>query len=266
MSKCRFSIITVCYNAERYIKETIQSVAAQTYKDYEYIVVDGCSSDATVEIARKNTRHLENVHFIIEPDEGIYDAMNKGINLASGEYLLFLNAGDKLENNDVLRKTDSFIRNNKGDIYYGNVVQELLDGATANRVYNWVCSKKLYFLCGDVICHQAVFAAADLLKERKFALSFKVCADKEWLLYQIKHKRKFLPMHFTVSYVPTEGFSARHVDIFEKETYLCLRKYCKEGLWIYQIVCGIKRNERMKGIVRKIGNILFFRKKNEDGT
>ena len=192
--------------------------------------------------------------------------MNKGVSLASGEYLLFLNAGDKLENSDVLEKTDSFIQKNNGDIYYGNVIQELPGGATVKRIYSCVCSKKLYFLCGDVICHQAVFAAANLLKERKFDPSFKVCADKEWLLYQIKQKRKFLPMHFTVSYVPTEGFSVRHVDIFEKETYRCLREYCKEGLWIYQIVCGIKRNERMKSIVRKIGNILFFRKKNENGT
>ena len=69
MPKYRFSIITVCYNAEKYIEETIQSVAEQTYKDYEYIVVDGYSTDTTVEIVRENTRDLENAHYIIEPDE-----------------------------------------------------------------------------------------------------------------------------------------------------------------------------------------------------
>lgn len=260
MPKCRFSIITVCYNAEKQIKETIQSVAEQTYKDYEYIVVDGCSTDTTVEIVRRNTRCIEKVRILVESDTGIYDAMNKGICLASGQYILFLNAGDRLADSKVLSKTSHFMQKNKGDIYYGNVVQELPDGLKANRVYSGICSKKIYFLCGDVICHQAIFADTNILKERNFDTSFKVCADKEWLLYQIGQKRRFLPMHFTVSYVPTEGFSAKHVDIFERETFCCLREYCKESLWIYKIVCAIKRNERMKSVIRKIGSILFFRK------
>jgi len=265
MNRYRFSIITVCYNEENSIKETMQSVIDQTYKNYEYIIIDGCSTDTTVKIIGSTIGQLNNIRFFTEPDKGIYDAMNKGINLAQGEYFLFLNSGDKLVNKFVLEHVDRFIQKNKSDIYFGNVIQRLTNGKEVYRVYNKFCSKKIYFLSGDVICHQAVFAASYTLKERGFNISLKVCADKEWMLYQIEQGRKFAPMKFAVSYVLEEGFSLKHIEVFEDETLYCLNQYCNKFLWIYYIICWMKQNEKIKYVIRRLGKFLFIRRKNENG-
>lgn len=96
----KFSIITVTYNAAKVLEDTIQSIVTQTYKNLEYIIVDGGSTDETLDIIHKYQEHITTV--ISEPDQGLYDAMNKGIKLATGDYLCFLNAGDSLHEDDTL--------------------------------------------------------------------------------------------------------------------------------------------------------------------
>lgn len=100
----KISVITVCYNAEKEIEETIRSTLNQTYKDFEYIIVDGASQDRTKEVISRVLKEYDtsNVRVISEPDKGIYDAMNKGIKASSGEWLCMMNAGDKFTNKDVL--------------------------------------------------------------------------------------------------------------------------------------------------------------------
>ena len=88
----KFSIITVTYNAEKVLEDTIQSIVTQSYKNVEYIIVDGGSTDGTLSIVNKYKEHIHTI--VSEPDKGLYDAMNKGIKLATGDYLCFLNAGD----------------------------------------------------------------------------------------------------------------------------------------------------------------------------
>ena len=96
----KFSIITVTYNAEKVLEDTIQSVISQTYHHIEYIIVDGASKDGTLSIIN---RYRSRIHTVVsEPDKGLYDAMNKGIALASGDYLCFLNAGDCFHEDDTL--------------------------------------------------------------------------------------------------------------------------------------------------------------------
>ena len=90
----KFSIITVTYNAAKVLEDTIQSIVTQTYKNLEYIIVDGGSTDETLDIIHKYQEHITTV--ISEPDQGLYDAMNKGIKLATGDYLCFLNAGTRM--------------------------------------------------------------------------------------------------------------------------------------------------------------------------
>ena len=97
----KFSIITVTYNAGAVLEDTIQSVITQTYKNVEYIIVDGGSKDRTLQIIEQYKEHIHTV--ISEPDKGLYDAMNKGIKLATGDYLCFLNAGDELHEDDTLQ-------------------------------------------------------------------------------------------------------------------------------------------------------------------
>ena len=117
----KISIITVCYNSEETISDTIQSVLSQDYKDVEYIIVDGKSTDRTLEIIQSIKSRIK---LISEKDQGIYDAMNKGINIASGDVIGILNADDVYKNSQVLTKVmDAFKANVSivyGDIEYVN--------------------------------------------------------------------------------------------------------------------------------------------------
>lgn len=113
----KISIVTVCFNAESIIEETIKSVISQTYKDIEYIIIDGNSTDSTMSIIKK---YADKIHKIIsEPDKGIYDAMNKGISLASGTYINFMNAGDTFSSPDAVENVVSQIAE-ESDIVYGD--------------------------------------------------------------------------------------------------------------------------------------------------
>ena len=100
MEPIKISVITVAYNASRYIETTILSVINQTYSNIEYIIIDGGSTDGTVDIIKKYSNKIS--YWISEPDKGIYDAMNKGINKATGEWINFMNAGDTFHNPDTL--------------------------------------------------------------------------------------------------------------------------------------------------------------------
>ena len=117
----KFSIITVTYNAGAVLEDTIQSVITQTYKNVEYIIVDGGSKDRTLQIIEQYKEHIHTV--ISEPDKGLYDAMNKGIALASGDYLCFLNAGDCFHEDDTLQQMVHSI--------HGSVLPDVIYGETA---------------------------------------------------------------------------------------------------------------------------------------
>ena len=114
----KFSVITVTYNAEKVLEDTIQSVIAQTYHHVEYIIVDGASKDGTLSII---DRYRPRIHTVVsEPDKGLYDAINKGIALASGDYLCFLNAGDCFHEDDTLQQMVHTINGNElPDVLYG---------------------------------------------------------------------------------------------------------------------------------------------------
>lgn len=148
----KVSVITVCRNAENVIEKTISSVVEQTYENIEYIIVDGASQDKTLEIV---TRYAEkgNIKYITEPDRGIYDAMNKGIRMSTGDYLEFLNAGDALINHNVIEKVVDEITKCQADIVYGNILYHYSDGSERTRVYGQFCSTLFYYLLGLSLIH-----------------------------------------------------------------------------------------------------------------
>src|ERR1043166_6204978 len=116
----KISIITVCYNSERYIKDAIDSVLHQTYKDIEYIIVDGASKDKTVEIIKSYGNRI--TKFVSEPDKGIYDAMNKGLKMASGDYLGILNSDDFYIDNNVIENVVNELKQNKTDSLFADLI------------------------------------------------------------------------------------------------------------------------------------------------
>ena len=114
----QLSIITINYNNGDGLQRTIESVIKQNFKSYEYIVIDGGSTDKSIDVIKRNKNHIN--YWISEPDTGIYNAMNKGIRKATGEYLIMINSGDVLVNEDVLDTV--FKKNNNSDIIYGDVL------------------------------------------------------------------------------------------------------------------------------------------------
>ncbi len=117
----KITIVTVCYNSEKTISKTIESVIGQTYRDIEYIIIDGASKDRTVEIVNKY-REKHNIVLVSEPDTGLYDAMNKAIVIANGKYILFMNSGDIFADEHVVQKMSTYLESEE-DIIYGNVIR-----------------------------------------------------------------------------------------------------------------------------------------------
>lgn len=183
MNEYKISIITVCYNAERFIIPTIKSVVNQSFRSFEYLIIDGQSGDATVEHIRGFQKEFP-MRLISEPDNGVYDAMNKGLRHAKGEYVLFLNSGDELSSPDTLAKI--FSQNKDADLYYGetNIIDETRkiigtrSGLTSRKLPK-VLSKKS-FLSGQVVSHQSFIPKRSLCPG--FNLKYSCSADIDWMI------------------------------------------------------------------------------------
>ena len=173
----KISIVTVTYNCENVVEETIKSVIEQTYEDVEYIIVDGNSNDATVDIIKRYDRNI--TKWISEPDKGIFDAMNKALEYVTGDYVIFVNAGDRFVNNHVLNDVfegESFDADLVcGDVYIQNELGYLL--RKANPIYKYNPSSDELVFKSQGICHQSLFTKVSILKNVKFDLRFPLGAD-----------------------------------------------------------------------------------------
>lgn len=196
----KISIVTVCYNSINTIEETILSVLNQTYQDIEYIIIDGGSTDGTVDIIKKYANRL--AYWVSEPDKGIYDAMNKGIAAATGDYINFMNSGDMFASNDVLSSFKNYVSDDI-EIIYGDVKlsyrgKELI--------------RKPLPLCQIIsmvpFCHQSTFVKTTELKRRPFNTEYCITADYDFFYNSYKDKKKFqyIPLIVAV-YNATNGVS-----------------------------------------------------------
>ena len=174
----KFSIITVCRNSEGVLHKAMESLSTQLYKDYEWVVIDGASTDGTLKIVESFTSAPLLV--VSEPDQGIYDAMNKGVAKARGDYVFFLNSDDALYDEKVLQDvSDSLDRNPAVDLVYGSVVNVRADGDWL-RDFGHVDK---YNIIEDGICHQAIFARRRLFTDvGLFDPRFKLNADYDWII------------------------------------------------------------------------------------
>ncbi len=176
MSGKKISIITITLNAERYIEQTITSVVNQTYSNREYIIVDGGSTDGTLGIIKKYESEIDN--WISEPDNGIADAMNKGIDLATGDYILFLHSDDYLVNSSVLERASEYL-GDRFDIFFFQVLHDIngQNQVSSNRSLGWLTNFKM----GS--CHQGQLCSRKLFQRiGKFDTSFKIDMDYDLIL------------------------------------------------------------------------------------
>lgn len=200
----KVSIITVTYNAVSFVEETILSVLGQDFHDYEYLVVDGGSTDGTLEILKKYEGWL---HFISEPDKGIYDAMNKGIARSTGEWLYFLNAGDAFYSPGVLGEifTEANVQNNL--LIYGDVRTRNHPTGVERTIGHAVDISSFYYRVG--LCHQAAFTHRSAFD--KFGnyngKDFPILADQEWFVRFFQGNSPSIYLHRTIAYYEVVGES-----------------------------------------------------------
>lgn len=195
-----FSIVTVTYNAESAINRTVESVFAQTYSNIEHLIIDGASSDKTLSMVNEYVQRSQVAHnkheikVISEPDKGLYDAMNKGIRMATGDYLIFLNAGDTFPSECALEDIAK-------SVVKEGVLPGVLYGDTdiVDKEGVFLCHRRLSppktltwrsFKRGMLVCHQAFYARTDLAKNNFYNLDYRYSADVDWCIRVMKEAEK----------------------------------------------------------------------------
>lgn len=201
----KFTVITIAYNEEKTIADTVKSVLAQDYPRLEYLILDGNSSDNTVGIAEELTGGSgRDVKIYSESDFGIYNAMNRGIVRASGDYVIFMNGGDSFCNNKILSDIEKSISQNGVAIYYGQAC--LLRRGRMAGINN---TKHNRLLKGNMPIHQSIAAPLPLLKKYYFNEKYKIRADYDWILRCYRDRVKFIDLNFPVCKYDCSGISAR---------------------------------------------------------
>lgn len=205
----KITVVTICYNAEKCIKETIQSVLGQSYTDFEYLIIDGNSIDNTVGIIKEFDD--KRIVLVSEKDKGIYDAMNKGIRLSSGEYIIFMNSGDVFADSKVLEDISSEL---KADVVFGNALIKKQEGTVREKYSDKKFRLFIMFLSGYMINHQTIFTKTELLKKYMFDLSYKICADRALYAKLLKNKSSFKRIdRDIVKYDGIEGISSKRENL-----------------------------------------------------
>ncbi|MEO8253826.1 MAG: glycosyltransferase family 2 protein, partial [Flavobacterium sp.] len=209
----KISIITVVYNDGQNISRTIESVVNQSYSNIEYVIIDGCSTDSTVEEINKYRSKID--VFISEKDKGIYDAMNKGIHLCSGDWLLFLNSGDFFHSNDILDLMSRYIeQSNNSDIIYGDfkVLSEGVKFSFVNKATNVNRIKK-----DMIFSHQACLIKGSLHQKFIYDLTYTICADYDFLLKSYLDGAKFYKVPEVIATVSNGGLSdMNRINVFKE--------------------------------------------------
>jgi len=226
----KVSIITVVYNSELLIAETIRSVVNQTYENIQYIVIDGASSDNTLDIINKYKSDIDII--ISEPDKGLYDAMNKGLKLASGDYVWFINSGDHIHTPNTVEQMMSK-NTNDADIIFGEVMmvddQRKQLGTRSEtthqklpKVLTW---KSLKY--GMVVCHQAFIPKRAITKPYIYD---NLSADIDWVIQCLKQSKSNLHTHQVLADFLIGGVSKKR----HKESLWGRYHILKKHLYLHQ--------------------------------
>lgn len=224
----KITIITVVYNAVATIEQTIQSVIGQTYPNIEYIVIDGASTDGTIDIIKKYQDKI--TLWVSEPDNGIYDAMNKGLKRAKGDFVYFLGGDDLLYSNSVLNNISNRLID-KNKIYYGNVIFK-----TRNIIYDGKFSSLK--IATRNISHQSIFYPRGIFDGYCFDTKYKIFADYELNLKLYGNSSySFVYIPITVALFNDEGSSGSNVldSCFERDRIEIIKNNFPFWIYLYRI-------------------------------
>jgi len=235
----KFSVVTCTYNAEAVLQRTLDSVMKQTYCNLEHLIIDGVSKDKTLALV-KAYQHKndvgESAHDIVvfsEPDKGLYDAMNKGIDRATGDYLIFLNAGDVFPSAETLEFVEGCVGEGETlpGVLYGDTDIVNMEGRFLRhrRLSPPVRLSWRSFKWGMLVCHQSFYARTDIAKQIHYNLEYRYSADVDWCIRIMKEaKRRHLPLR-NVNAVITNyldgGMSIQNHRASLKERFQVMRSH-----------------------------------------
>lgn len=228
------SIITITYNAERFLERTMKSVLRQHSKDYEYIIVDGASADGTIDLVRRYEPLFEGrLCYQSEPDNGLYDAMNKGIRRAKGDFVWFINAGDEIYDADTLSHILA-VAEPTVDIVYGKAAIVNNEGVKVSEYHKTTPAvlTKDSFLNGLVVCHQAILVRRSIAP--LYDLNYRICADYDWCIRAVKASRGQAYLDEYVCKFLTEGISQKQRKRAWKERFVVMSKH----LGLFTTICA----------------------------
>ena len=234
----KFTIVTVTYNAEGVLRPTTDSVLMQSYAHVEHLIIDGASTDHTLQIAEEYRQKSADaasgheIRIISEPDKGIYDAMQKGLDRAAGDYVCFLNAGDRLPNADTLLMIADKVDNERmPGVLYGDT--DIVDDEG-----NYLFRRRLTppeqltwrsFRQGMVVCHQAFYARTDIAQRVDYDLQFRYSADVDWCIRVMKECEndglELKNLHLTVVNYLQEGQTTLHHRASLRERFRVMARH-----------------------------------------
>ena len=239
----RFTVVTITYNAEAVLERTLQSVLRQTYGGVEHLIIDGASKDGTLQMAeayKQASDQSERGHKVIiksEPDRGIYDAMNKGLMQASGDYIVYMNAGDCFPQDDTLEQVvrrcrlSEYPSDGLPGVLYG--LTDIVDGEgrylRPRRLQPPAQLNWRSFRHGMLVCHQAFYARTDIAKNLQYDLRYRFSADVDWCIRVMRESERMgLPLSnigIVVANYTEEGATTKNHKASLKERFDVMRRH-----------------------------------------
>jgi glycosyltransferase involved in cell wall biosynthesis len=246
----KVSILTVCYNSANTLEKTINSVANQTYKNIEYIIVDGNSKDNTLQIVKNNESKISK--WISEPDKGLYDAMNKGIELATGDLIGILNSDDTFNSNTIIEEIVNFHQQNDVDASIGNIIQHKENGKVV-RLYSSKYWNPEKLKIGFMPPHPSIFFKRGLFyKYGNYDLGFKIGADYELISrFFLKNRISWKYSGITTTAMLVGGLSSSGSSSYKLITKEIQKALIMNGIFFSPLKIKMRFFWKLIGFLRK---------------
>ena len=237
------TVVTVVRNGETFLERTIQSVIGQTYDAVELIIIDGGSTDGTLDIIRRYDAKIE--YWSSEPDKGIYDAMNKGIDLATGEWVFFLNGGDELSHNEVFSQLVPELHDDI-DVLYGR--HEVVYDDNYSRTPALGDLRNLWK--GMVFCHQSMLVRTPIMKHLKFNSESRIAADYEFIFTLYAQQRRFHAVDRVIARITADGYSSSNNLKMIREQWRVVKRFKGQSIALDCYYLGSLASVAVKNMVK----------------